>query len=76
MEMLWHRVSLPCPDCSREITILAFLIKGNGEIRCDCCCASCGIKLQWETTLMCLISFALQSDYMKPYEQQLKGDEN
>lgn len=58
----WHRLSLPCPTCSKEATIVSLFASSDGQIALDLVCIFCGKALNFTTTGANLVRNATLTD--------------
>lgn len=62
MNTKWHKATLTCDKCSRELTILSLCASADMEIMLELVCAPCGLALQWKTHIGKLMASALRAD--------------
>lgn len=59
----WHRLMLYCPRCDKKATIVDVSSCSDGEVLLEMVCVTCGIFLNWKTTIASLVARAVKADY-------------
>ena len=60
--MKWHKLTLECPQCKNEPTLLHFSVAADGEVLLEMICVKCATRLAWKSDIVNLVRGAIVQD--------------
>ena len=73
---MWHKLTFPCTQCEKEITLLRISACADGEILIEGICTHCGINLGYKTDIQKILTICVQADVLCPMEEQMEEEDD
>ena len=76
MEVFWHHLRFPCPQCQADTPIVKVMAAADGDIRLFGTCANCSIWVRIDTSLMKWLALCVQQDFLHNQAAQAVSEHN